>query len=1088
MTGTFDRRVRDLWFLFGNLRGWDSIDAAIVSGEADFLRLSSAEIETVREAARRGSPPPRSLITQSDLLFCGAASCIDDVQELAHWVNAQIGRANTALLSASRLVENKETLHRLLEVHQTRPPWRRLARDLSDLRAVLADIGSPLWEVVIKPAVGTESRGVYRPREGETPEEIVERLGAIADLDRNEALIVMPFLFHADGSSEYCLDGIVVNGRVEFCAVHEKTRIYEHYPIHDRAMITPPARPPEAAGLEALLDGFADALPLKSFVFHLEVRRDRRGDLVPIDLSLRPGGGLIYTSILDAYGIDIRLAHMYASLGLDDEMRRLARSAGPARGYAAIAAVFASGAAPDSLHRTLGALRNEADTAGGLITYDFSDVSILSASARSLKPNVGLAVGSAISAQDCLDRLDALVERAGLKLTGARDLGAAQGAQGLTPAQAPADGGAPITDRISHFAETTPDARAVAAPSLTLSYAELDRAAAALARRLTDLGVGLETPVGLYLDRGAAFIVAALAVLKTGGCYVPLDKRFPEARLRMMVERAGAACLLTDATEPGALPAFAGPVLTIGAADLEMTSAAGPSVRALREASAPAGPDHLACILFTSGSTGDPKAVAVTRRAVVNLTCGQSFFPDRPALSVLHAASTAFDAATFEIWAPLLNGGVCAVFTGETAATQELAEFVAESGVTGAWFNASLFNAIVEDAPQILTPLSWVIIGGEVVSPKHVRMAQHQAADLQIINGYGPTETTTFATTHAFHALTQAQAGQPAPIGLALAGVELHVLDDALDPVPRGEAGELYIGGDGLARGYLGAPGLTADRFRPHPDPARPGARLYKTGDRVKVRADGALDFIGRVDRQIKLRGYRIELDEVEQALRALPGVRDAAAGLQQGAMGPILAAQVAVAADRAGADKADDIKRSLAEVLPDYMVPTRIEFVDRLARTPTGKRSLEAPCPSPGAAPAALAQLAAIWTEVLEIDAPAEQDDFFQLGGHSLSAARVLTRIKRRIGVELKLRDLFETPRLADLAALIDQVRASDPIPAKIEGGPDRRAEAERANAAQLRARIAELSEAEVAQLLQDTALRRAWADGAAPAGEPAQ
>lgn len=1087
------RRVRDLWFIFGDIERQTSIDGAILSGGADFVRLTPDDIAELRAAAGRSEPIPRHLMARSELPFAGAASCIDDVQELAHWVNTKIGRANTALLTASRLIEDKETLYRLLAVLQDDPPMRRPARNLNDLATVLAQIGQPLDQVIIKPAVGTESRGVYRPGREETPQAVVEHLATLPDFDPGEALIVMPFISCDGGPSEYCLDGVVVDGQVEFCAVHEKTRIYEAYPIHDRAMITPPSSAIDARTLDAILAGFADAFPLKSFVFHLEVRRNKRGEVIPIDLSFRPGGGLIYKSILNTYGIDIRLAHMYASLGMIAEMRRLARAHRPAQGFTAIAAVFAAKNTPEGLHKTLGALLGEADASGGLITYDFSDVSILSASSRSLKPNVGLAVSSAASSADCLDRLDRIVERASMafvseqEVSGSPELGSpAPRAEPAASERAPGALGADcetIPGLITHHARTNPDSTAIMGPGLELSYAQLDRAADQLAARLTRRGVALETPVGLHLGRSPLFIVAALAVLKAGGCYVPLDKGFPKARLRAMIEDGKIACVITDAPESAVIEDYAGPVVCFGAADLLQPAAAAPGDPPVN-----AGPDHLACILYTSGSSGRPKGVAVTRGAIVNLVRGQSYFPTRSAPNVLHAASTAFDAASFEIWCPLLNGGRCAVYPDEAGDGRALAAFIASTKVSIAWFNASLFNAIVEDEPGILAQLEWVIIGGEVVSPTHVRKAQERVPGLRIVNGYGPTETTTFACFHLCDGLDSAEAA--VPIGRALDGVELLVLDDALRPAPPGEAGELYIGGRGLARGYLGAPALTAQAFLPHPSSPEPGARIYKTGDKVRVRPDGALDFIGRLDRQVKIRGLRIELDEVENALRALPGVLDARAGLEGGKLGQVLAAEVQLSRPRSVRTDPRDLKRALMAALPPYMVPTKISLVESLPRTATGKRmTLGAETRRDEAAPhdacvndpATLAQLAAIWSDVLEIDPPGPQGDFFQLGGHSLSAARVLTRIKRQLGVKLKLRDLFEATRLADLAERIDQARS--PAAPRAPSGATPAAPASKVE--QLRARIAGLSDDEVARLLEDKAQRRAWAMEEIPAGE---
>ncbi|MCC5996632.1 MAG: amino acid adenylation domain-containing protein [Oceanicaulis sp.] len=1082
------RRTRDLWLIFGNIQNQCSIDDAVLSRQADLIRLKPDDIARLQACIDQDQPLPQDMLARSELPFAGAASCIDDVQALACRINDRIGRANPGLLAASRLIENKETLYRLLDAVSDKPSWRVGARGLDDLIQVLEALDRPLDSVVIKPAVGTESRGVYRPSSGQTARQIVSVLRALPDIDPHEALIVMPYFSSGQGTSEYCLDGIVADGRCEFCAVHEKTRIHEDYPIHDRAMITPPVNAPDPACVDGLMTRLADAFPIKSFVFHLEVRAGPDGQLCPIDLSFRPGGGLIYRSILKTCGIDIRLAHMYCTLGMKDEMRRLGRARHAPRGHGAIAAVYAAGGAPDALQNRLGALQSEADEAGGLLTFDFSDVSILASASRSIKPNVGLAVWSAASAGDCMDRLDAVVTRAELALEPAcegRNRAAIPAGCAVRPAQAACPSGETITGLVSSWVRTRPDAVALSADGAVLSYARLDALAGRFAGRLMERAVGFETPVGLLMGRSAQFIVAALAVLKAGGCYVPLDKAFPPARLAQMVENAGVGLVVCDAPGHDLLDRFGGQVIEFGAAELNGSVQSAPLAGDVRDSA-----DQLACLLHTSGSTGSPKAVAVTRGAIVNLVRRQAYFPASPAPAVLHAASIAFDASTFEIWAPLLNGGRCVVMTEPGFSHEALAALIRPGEVSGAWFGASLFNAIVEETPEVLDALDWVITGGEVVSPRHVRLAQSRRPDLQIVNGYGPTEAATFACAHICGAADGTHGA--IPIGRALDGVACLVLDEALNHTPPGGEGELFIAGDGLARGYIGAPALTAERFLPLPDPSRPGARMYRTGDRVRLRPDGRLDFIGRLDRQVKLRGFRVELDEVEAALRALEQVQDARAGLAPGAQGPVLAAEVQPARPDWPSCTPEQIKAALEGVLPAYMIPTRITISQTLARTATGKRaafsaSEPSGLPAEGvAAPAPQSveqRLAQIWADVLETAPPAPGDDFFQLGGHSLSAARVLTRIRQQFGVEVSLRDLFRVCRLADQAELIAR-RMSGVKPER----PDQIPLASGATEMEaLRARIAGLPDDAVARLLNDAKARSAWAAHDAFPGEGA-
>lgn len=1015
------RPPRDLWAIFGDIRSHARIDDAILSGAADIVRLDRDDIARIHEALFQARPIPRAICDRSALPLAGMASCIDDVQELAWRANAALARANDRLFAAQRLISDKETLYRLLEAQGIALPERILARNLDELERVLASLGAPLDSVILKPVVGTESRGVFRPGPGASPADVVAVLRELDDVPGEEAVLVMPFIGARARPAEFCLDGIVGARSVTFCAVHEKLRIHERYPIHDRAMIIPPCRPPDPAILNALLARFAGAFPLDDFVFHLEVRVDDDGQLVPIDLSFRPGGGLIFRSVLEVHGVDLRLAHMHATLGLGDALRAIARRAAPQNGSAAIAAVFSNGQPLDRLNASLSAMLAPEPRSGGLMTYDLSNVSILSAASQASKPDVGLCVTSALTGEAALAELDAIVERAGMTVAPAREAR-------VPPPGRRSPEGPTVHALFSAQARRRPDAIALAHGDDRLSYHALDARSSRLARHLRDCGVARETPVGILLDRSPDAVIAMLATLKAGGCYVPLDPGFPPARLSQLARDAGVRHLLCRGA--AAFDAYEGAILDIEALDQGSAMPAGAEEGVMDGA-------NLAYILFTSGSTGRPKAVGVPHHAIANLVLGQRHADLEAATAILQAAPFSFDASTFELWGALLNGKTCVIHSEEVPSAPGLRETIERHGVDLAWFTASLFNMLVEDGADVLGALRCVIAGGETLSPRHVRRFQEQCPRTRLVNGYGPTETTTFACMH--RCIEDIDGETAIPIGLPLANVELEILDARMLPVRPGESGELFIGGAGVARGYVNLPGLTAERFVPHPRIA--GERLYRTGDRVRRRDDGALEFLGRHDRQIKLRGFRIELDEIEHALLRLPGVRAAAASVvAQGGDGQLAAAVVLGAEHRAGAS-AGDIRSALAERLPRFMIPERIELVDRLPVTAHGKRDRTPPAPRDTAPPgedcAVTQALREIWREVLDIDALSGEDDFFERGGHSLSATRVAVRIRDRLGIVIGLRLLFENRRLADLAAALRRLMAQAAAEPPTSGEP---------------------------------------------------
>ncbi len=577
-----------------------------------------------------------------------------------------------------------------------------------------------------------------------------------------------------------------------------------------------------------------------------------------------------------------------------------------------------------------------------------------------------------------------------------------------------------VPGRFAARVAAAPDATALMAGGLRLSCAELDARANRLAHRLVAAGVTADSPVGVALPRSADLVVALLAVLKAGGAYVPLDPADPPARTAEILADCGARLVVADGPLTGAVP-----VLDLSAVDLGGEPATPPPC--------PATPDSLAYVTYTSGSTGRPKGVAVPHRAVVRLADRPGFADFGPQQTVLQLAPVAFDASTLELWATLLGGARLAVAPAGPLGPAELSAVLREHEVSTLWLTAGLFHELVAADAGALAGVGQLLAGGDVLAPGAVRAALRARPGRPVVNGYGPTENTTFT---ACHVLTDpAAVGERVPIGRPVRHTTVHVLDDRLRPVPVGAPGELYTGGAGLARGYTGRPDLTAERFVA--DPYGRGGRLYRTGDRVRWRADGVLEFLGRTDGQLKIRGVRVEPAEVERVLREHPAVRDAVVAAAGEGTARRLVGYV-VRRDAADVTAAE-LRAHAAGRLPGQLCPADYLLLDRLPLTGNGKpdRSrLPAP-PAAGAGPvrplATVTQrrLARLWGELLGA-APAGPDaDFFAAGGDSLTAVRLSFRVRQAFGVDLPLRSLFAAPTLAGCAAEIDARRAAEPAAA---------------------------------------------------------
>ncbi|MFE4974132.1 amino acid adenylation domain-containing protein, partial [Kitasatospora sp. NPDC056651] len=571
---------------------------------------------------------------------------------------------------------------------------------------------------------------------------------------------------------------------------------------------------------------------------------------------------------------------------------------------------------------------------------------------------------------------------------------------------APAPAGS-LPELFEARASAAPQALALTAEDAELTYAELNARANALARRLAEAGVTRETPVALMIDRSAAQVVAILAVLKAGGHYVPLDDAQPADRLRTVLDDAGAALVLADEAHREH-PALAG--LTV------LAPHAGDHPENL---GLPLHAEQLAYVMHTSGSTGAPKGIAVTHRSVVDLALGGQFTGGAHERLPVHAPS-AFDASTYEIWTPLLSGGRLVIAPAGRLGIAELAAVIGHERTTATFVSVGLFNVLAAEAPETFAGLREVWTGGDIASPTAMRRVLDTCPGLRLFNVYGPTETTTFAT--RFPMTSAAEVPDVVPIGRPLPDNLLYVLDAGLRPVPVGVAGELYIGGSGLARGYVGRPGLTAERFVACPF-GGPGARMYRTGDVVRWTADGELEFVGRADDQVKLRGFRIELGEVEAAFAAHPAVGQVCVAVRQDQPG-----DKRLVAYVTGGAGADELRGFVADRLPGYMLPAAIVVLDELPVNPNGKVDRKA-LPAPdyrgadgGREPRTDTEraLRELFADVLGLDRIGIDDSFFDLGGHSLLATRLVSRVRAALGAELPIRTLFEHPTVAALSAAL--------------------------------------------------------------------
>ncbi|MFF8404303.1 amino acid adenylation domain-containing protein [Streptomyces sp. NPDC015684] len=578
-------------------------------------------------------------------------------------------------------------------------------------------------------------------------------------------------------------------------------------------------------------------------------------------------------------------------------------------------------------------------------------------------------------------------------------------------------------------AARSPEAVALLFEDQEVTYGELDIWSNRLARYLSGRGVRPGDLVGVHVERSPHMVAAILAVLKAGAGYTMLDPQFPRERLNGVLQQVRPAALLTQSHLPALRTDAVCVDLTREVAEISAVSGAAVETGG--------SPESVACVMFTSGSTGVPKGVAASHRALAATFVGPDYLAFGPQQTFLQCSPVSWDAFALEVFGPLLHGGRCVLQPGQHTDPHQIAELVERHEVTTLQMSASLFNHMLDEHPAVFGQIREAMTAGEAASPAHVARALEAHPRLHLLNGYGPAESMGFTTTFTIEPGT-AEGAASIPVGGPLFGKHAYVLDRNLELVPPGVPGELYVAGHGLAHGYIGQPGLSADRFVADPHgPA--GSRMYRTGDLARWNKQGALEYLGRGDEQIKLRGFRIEPGEIEAALASHPQVQQAAAVVREDRPGDkrLVAYVVGEAADTAA------LLRHTAARLPEYMVPSAVVVLEELPRTVNGKldrRALPAPdltAMSEGRAPRNPAEeiLCSLFADTLALPSVTIDDHFFHRGGHSLLATRLTSKIREAFGVRLGVREIFQYPTVVRLAELIAVSGGADECPALVAG-----------------------------------------------------
>jgi amino acid adenylation domain-containing protein len=574
-----------------------------------------------------------------------------------------------------------------------------------------------------------------------------------------------------------------------------------------------------------------------------------------------------------------------------------------------------------------------------------------------------------------------------------------------------------VQERFARVVARTPDAVAVSSGAQVVTYAELDERANRLAHRLIGLGVKPEDPVMVLLERSVEMVVSILAIVKAGALYLPLHSAYPLQRLQWIADSVGQPVLLADAIMrehglpdvPRILFVDSDPEqLTLPATDPKVT----------------AGPDQLVHVLYTSGSTGDPMGVAVTHRGVLGLaldSCWDGGGQER----ILMLAPYAFGVSTYELWVPLLRGGHLVLAPPGRLDVGTLRRLITEHQITAVHVTAGLFRVVADEAPECFAGVREVLTGGDVISAKAVQQVLEACPDTVVRATYGATEMSSFITNSPMRA--PYSMGLTVPVGRGMDHTRLHVLDEQLRPLPAGEVGDLYVAGDRLARGYYRRPAVTAERFVADPF-AGAGQRMYRTGDQVRMRQDGLIEFVGRSGDQVKIRGYRVELAEVESVLARYHGLAHVVVIAREVEDGEKRLIAYVVA--EAGRLDVDGLRAHATELLPEYMVPSAFVTLDSLPLTPNGKVDRKA-LPEPVVegssdyrAPRTARQeiLCSLFAEVLGVPRVGVDDSFFDLHGESLKAMRLISSIQACLGVELLVSDIFDAPTVAELDQQVEK------------------------------------------------------------------
>ena len=563
-----------------------------------------------------------------------------------------------------------------------------------------------------------------------------------------------------------------------------------------------------------------------------------------------------------------------------------------------------------------------------------------------------------------------------------------------------------------------PDKVALIFRGSDVSYSELNRRANLLAHRLLRMGVGTESLVGLCVERSPEMIVAMVAILKAGAAYVPFDATYPAERLEFMIADTNVSVMLTQK----ALASSIAGNRNLSAILLDELPSEG-LIGDDQNPQSPATASSLAYVMYTSGSTGRPKGVMVENRSIVRLVFNTNYCQFGPEEVFLQLAPISFDASTFEIWGALLHGATVVIMPPQPPSLQEIGDHIREHKVTTMWLTAGLFHLFVDQRLEDLRPLRQLLAGGDSLSSTHVRKVLESLPHLTLINGYGPTENTTFTCCHTM------RHGDVIPnsvsIGRPISSTFVYLMNHEFQPVPFGEVGELCAGGDGVSRGYLNSPELTAEKFANDPFSSDPGARFYRTGDLARWQPDGTLEFLGRSDSQVKILGHRIELGEIETVLLQHPAVRQACVNAQADAAGNKRLVAYYVS-DPQRSTSAEQLKAFLSVKLPAYMLPTAFVFVNAIPLTPNGKvdrgalpafNEAKEPSSQHGKGTDLEEKLAGLWKEVLGTQRIGLDENFFDLGGDSLLLVAVHSQLQKILQREIQITDLFEYVTVRSLA-----------------------------------------------------------------------